>query len=514
MSSSLYGIYTSENSLAISQAAMDVINNNVSNMNTPGYSKQSVQLSEVSSLDPTNAAQVGSGAVLDAVTRNRDAYLDNSFRQANASSSYYSEYSTNATQMENTVNELGDTGGINSSLSTFYNDLSQLAANPSDATIRNTTVQNASTVATTFNNDATKLQNMRTSLVGDVNNPGTISQSKLSTDINALNSQLSQVASLNQQIALSTSQGENPNALLDQRDQALDTISQYIPINITTEKNNTVSVSLGSTQLINGNTQTGVLSVQQGDANNPSIVQITDNAGNIVFGNAYSAISSGEIGAILQLGGSDPSKLTISGMLGSLNTLANQFSNAVNTVQANGRYINNTSTPNQLSNNTSNPIDATQNLDPDPQSFFVTSDGSAAITAGNISVNSALVKNPGQIAAASISSGFNDTGDGSNALLMSQVQDQSIQALGGITTQGYITNMVGQLGTQSANLKNSNDTSSSILQQVTQRRDSVTGVSLDQELSDLVMYQKSYEASAKIMTTMSDNLTTIINMIR
>ena len=213
-------------------------------------------------------------------------------------------------------------------------------------------------------------------------------------------------------------------------------------------------------------------------------------------------MTSGKIGAILQMGGSDSAKLTIKDKMDALNTLATQFASAMNAVQTGGKYIDSSTTPQTLSVNI-------------PGDFFLDSANTTLnITAGNIKVNDALVSDPYQIAAGAVTSGPSETGDGSNALLMTQVRDkQDLIGLGGTTTQGYLTNMVGKLGTQSKNLQDNNDIKDNTLQQITTKRDSLTGVNLDEELTDLVRFQRSYEASAKIMTTLSQTLTTILNMI-
>ena len=516
MTSTLYGIYTAQRSIAINQAAMDVINNNISNMNTVGYSKEKVDISELSnspSSNPADASETGMGAAIDGISRNRDVFLDNSFRKSTTDQNYYKQYNDTAVNMESSVNELSGSS-LSSSLTAFYSGLSQLAANPSDYVTRSSLVQSAVSLTTQFNNTDSTLQTMRTGLVGDINNPSTLNSSKLGVDISDLNNKLSAVANLNSQINLATSQGTTPNALLDQRDILLDGISKYIPVTITNEKNNTATVTLGNIDLVKGSQQEGSFELKTGDINNPAVVQIKNDGGSPLSSDASSLITSGEIAAVLQAGGSDPNKLTVKGMMDSLNTLASQFAGAVNTLQTGGRYIDNSVSPNKLSDNLSNPLVLPgPGTNPDPVAFFTTSDLSGTITAGNIKVNDALVNNPYQIAAASLSGAASATGDGSNALLMSQAGDQSEAGLGGVTVQGFLTNIAGKMGTQAANIKDNFDLKDSVLQQVTQQRESVTGVSLDEELTDLVKFQRSYEASAKIMTTLNQNLTTIINMM-
>lgn len=517
MPSTLYSIYSSQRALSLNQAAIDIINSNISNINTKGYSKQRLEISSLVNNSPyqntLDASQDGMGAVIDGITRNRDVFVDASFRKETTDLNYYKEYSENAVNLENIVNEMGDTG-LNEALNDFYNALSQLSNNPGDYTTRSSLVQSAITLSTKFNSVYTSLTNTRTGLVGDASNPSTLDQSKLSISIEDLNNKLSSIADLNDKINLATVQGITPNSLMDARDRLIDSVSEYIPVNLTYENNNTVTISLGTMELVRGNDQKGVFSINVGDADNPSVVQIGDEDGNAYLTDAYSLFTSGKIAAILQAGGSDTDKLTVKGMIDSLNTLAEEFADAINTLQTGGRYIDNSSAPPyELSNNTSNPIDALLPLDADPEEFFIDSDASGTITAGNIQVNSTIVNNPYQIAAASATSGFDEIGDGSNALAMSQIRNDNRAGLGGATTQGYITDFIGRLGTQSKAVQDNYEIKESITQQISKKRDSITGVSLDEELADLVRFQRSYEASAKVLTVINQTISTIINMM-
>lgn len=503
MPNTLYSIYTAQRALAVNQAAIDVINSNIANMNTKGYSKQRIEISQLSSAsryaNPLDMAQENMGAIVDAVTRNRDVFLDNTFRQATTDVNYYKEYSDIAVQLENVVDELGDTG-LNKALNDFYNGLSQLAANPNDYVIRSNLVQNAVVLAEKFNDMYSDLQTARTNLVGDINNPSTLNESKLYLTAEDLNDKLNAVADLNHKINLSSSQGITPNSLLDKRDLLLDEISEYLPVNIKNESNNTTTISLGNVQLVSGGKRKGFFTVQMGDSNNPSILRIKNEAGSILSNNVYSSVTSGKIGAILHAGGSDSDKLTINGQITSLNTLAVEFTTAINDVQTNGKYIDGNTSPHELSNN-------------NPVNFFVDSDSSGIITAGNIAVDADILNDPYRIAAADLLADFDETGNGANALLMSQIRDMNITGLGSTSTSQYLVNLTGQLGIKSRNIQSNYEVKDNVLQYINQKRESVIGVNLDEELTDLIRFQKAYEASAKVLSAITKNLSIIMNMI-
>ena len=132
MTSTLFGIYNAQRALSLNQAVIDIINNNIANVNTPGYSKQRAELEQLTSGNisniPQNAAQDSMGAIIGEISRNRDAYLDNYYRGQNSELYYYDELQENANLIEDITNEL-DNLGINNALDEFYQSLSQLSAN-------------------------------------------------------------------------------------------------------------------------------------------------------------------------------------------------------------------------------------------------------------------------------------------------------------------------------------------------------------------------------------------------
>jgi flagellar hook-associated protein 1 FlgK len=502
---SLYGIFNATRSLSLNQAVIDIINNNISNINTPGYSKQRAELSQLTSGNvssiPQNAAQDSMGAIITQISRNRDLYLDNYFRSENSDFGYYKELKENSGIIEDLTNELNGTG-LNSALNEFYKALSQLSSSPEDFVSRSSTVQKAIELATKFNSMYNQLENFRTNLVGDYANPSTLDKSKLKLTSEELNSKLSSIANLNNSIILSTVQGTSPNYLLDQRDKLLDDISELIPIDITNESNGSVTLKLGNADLVRGSRQFGFFNVTAGNINNPSILQVQNDAGGAVVADAYSLVNSGKLGAILEIGGSDTLKLTIKSAMDNLTTLAQEISTALNNIQMNGQFINNSVTP-QVLTNTGIGL------------FFVDNLGSNTnITAGNIRVRQAIMDNPYLIAAASGTATASETGEGSNALLMSQIRSTLIATLGGSTTEQYITNLAGNIGSKASSIRDSYDLKDNISKQVSLKRESVIGVNLDEELTDLVRFQRAYEASARIFGVVDKNLQTIINMAR
>ena len=517
MSSSLFGIFNSQRALQLNQAAINLINNNIANINTPGYSKQRLELSQItlaSGNTGLSMTQAGAGAQIDSVSRNRDLYLDSYYRKENSNLSYYTELTESAQLVEDITNELSD-NGIGNVLNEFYDAAQQLSINPTDEVTRTNFVQRAIDVCTKFNQVSEQLNDFRASLVGDVSKPGSLLDSKINLSVNDLNTKLQQLADINKTISVTTADGITPNSLLDERDRILDDISGYIPITVTQGQNNLVTISLNGTDLVNGADKQGSFNIAANDADNPVVVKFKKNDGTTVT----PSITAGKIAAILDLGGSDSSKLTIKGILDKLDILANEFATQLNSIQkfSSVDSLDPTKVTSSMAMDKSS-----KTLTASTHSLFLNQDNEltasdALISAGNIRVNQKIIDNVFEIAAARITYLTTDpastaTGDGSNALNMSQFRNISTDALGNLTTEKFMSSTVGEIGTKISSIEDNMDSHTAIVDQIVSRRESAMGVNLDEELTDLVKYQRAYEASAKILSAIDKMLQQIINV--
>jgi|GEM_PF-1097320 len=531
MTSSLFGFYTSQRSLLVNQAAINIVSNNITNINTTGYSKQRLELSQQTLLttdcnDPLIASQSGIGSVIDTISRNRDVYIDSSYRTANSNYAYSTELYDNVSLIEDITNGLSDTG-LTAALTEFYTAAQDLNNDPSNTVVRTCFLQRALDVATNFNQAASQLTTIRTNLIGDVDDPNTLNVSKINLDCNDLNNKLKAVADLNKTISLATSQGTAPNSLLDERDNLLDEISEYIPITVTGGSNNSISISMNGTNLVTDSQQVGYFKYELKDTSvdgdwdtNPPVVKIQDVNGRDILKDASSKITSGKIGAILDVTSSDENKPTINNTLDNLNTLANEFASQINAIQTYSETddpaAGSTTKAMCIDNTGSTPVlkEATENI-------FLNNDTgtNSNITAENITINNALISDPTKIATARItyttasgpsSTDLAGTGNGNNSLLIVQLESKSLANLNNLTTEEYLNSVSSNFGVQVKSVESNLDSNDAILQQISTKRESTSGVNLDEEYTDLIKYQRSYEASAKIFDVMDKVLQTII----
>ena len=461
MPGTFFGIEIGRTGLAAAQVGQDVTGNNIANAGTTGYSVQSVNLvatdqiaSDDHSAVPVGEA-LGTGVAVSSIQRARDQFLDTQVRQATGTQNYQATLQGALTQVDAAFGEPSSTG-LNSALSTFFNGFQDLSNNPEDLGIRATTIQNGDALAQVFQGVQQRLTAVSATLTQHA-----------ATDVQALNDAATQIAALNVTIRQESAGGQPVNGLLDQRDLLLDKVSGLA--NITTQNNSdgTVNVSIGSQALVVG---TDPYAVTQSSLT------------------AHGDLTQGELAGLIA------GQSQVTAYQGQLNTLAASVASQVNAVHSGGAGL-----------------DGTTGLN-----FFTVTPGSEAST---LAVNPVLENHPEQLAAAALpappASPVPPQGDGSHAVLISglltKTDTTAGDALAGNTIQGFYQQTVSDAGGRAASATSASASAGAALTQLTQQRDSVTGVSTDSEMVNLLKYQRAYQASAKVVQTMDDMVGTLIN---
>jgi flagellar hook-associated protein 1 len=452
------GLQTALSGLEAAQAAIDTTGQNIANASTPGYSRQVVDMTEQTALtipslssDNGGGSQLGTGVTVADITRVRDTFLDSQYRSQNSQTSADNTNSTILGQAQAALNE-PTSSGLSAVMDTFWGGFNTYASAPNQDGSTQTIIGNGQAVADSLNTLAgqvTTLQSQVTQQYDTLTDP---TSGAVAGDAN-------QIAQLNTQIAQAQAAGINANDLEDQRDNAIDDLSQYSNVYTTTQSNGMVDVSFGNAATAAQNGTTDATPLVDGGTVNLS-QNLTD---------SNLSGSSGTLGALL--GQYDPNAAggtptgTLVNYMNSLNTVANQLVTSVN---------------NAIS--TADPQGATAPAFFDP----------SGTTAATISVNSSLSSSgtPYTAAEATAVSGLS----GGQA-------EQSYQA--------FVTQVGGDV--QSA--QNAQSTSQSLLTAISNQRQSVSGVSLDEEMTNLIQFQQAYQASARVMSTINDTFTSLLDMV-
>lgn len=225
MSGLLSTLNTAKSGMNVSQVAIQTTSHNISNINTPGYSRQRVNQSASSpySMPGKNsnfgAGQIGTGAQIDNVTRIRNSFYDYQYRSEShqyGSTSVKYEYFKN---IEGIFNEPSDTA-ISSSLNSFFNSWSELSKDPQSSGVKSVVIENGKYLSNSINSAFKRLESLE---------EGLDKQSEYIID--EVNSMLSQLDKLEKNIKIIQGSGKSPNDFLDQRDQLLDNLSFKLNIN-------------------------------------------------------------------------------------------------------------------------------------------------------------------------------------------------------------------------------------------------------------------------------------------
>jgi flagellar hook-associated protein 1 FlgK len=311
-----FGLSIAASGLSADSAELDTASNNLSNINTPGYAQEVVDLSPEAAAGPLGA---GRGVIVSSVSELTDAV----YASANVAAEGVQGAASAANQVMTSIQTVfpePSTDGLAAQLSTFWGDLSTLAANPNQAGAQETVAADADGLAESLNSSSTQLSELAASLQSGVGtgsgDGGTLAQA---------NSLLGQVAQLNQGIVAGDSGGQNVNTLTDERRAAVDQLAGLLGISTSTAPNGALTVNSGGVQLVSGD-----------------VAQTLVSTGSAATTNLGVATSSG---IALHIGGSIGASLTavnstLPGYQAQLSAVADSLAGSVNALQANGMAAN------------------------------------------------------------------------------------------------------------------------------------------------------------------------------
>jgi flagellar hook-associated protein 1 len=314
--SSIFGIDLS--ALQAFQQAIEVTSNNVANASTPGYDEESIELETAL---PQNAGgfAIGSGVNVTGVQR---AYNQAAATQLNTSQSTLSQLTSLQNYTSQIDNLFGTTaGGLSTALQTFYSGWSAVADDPTSTSAREALLGDANALAANLNSTSSQLQGLNS----DVN-------TRITADVNQINSIGTQISKLNAQVAQSNGLGQTPNQLLDQRDQLVSNLSQLVGVTTTSNSDGSINVYLGNGQPLVLDQNTYQLSTVPNQFNAAQLeVASTASAGASIS----SSITSGDLGGLL-----GARTQAIDPALNQLGQIATAVAQSANTQQASGLDLN------------------------------------------------------------------------------------------------------------------------------------------------------------------------------
>jgi len=457
-------------SLQVQQKGVQIAGQNLSNVNNSAYSRQRLVVQSSSSIDSSLGPE-GTGVEAVQIEQLRDTQLDSEIRDQHSVTGFLEAQQRALQGAENGLGSRIDTQVTSASgangvltgsslagdLSSFFNAFQTLST---DSTQRQGVIEAAKSLAGDFKQVNASLGTVRNSV-----------NAAMTTDVDKANKLLKSIATLNSQIVRAEARtGAAANDLRDTREQALSDLSKLVKPDIAEGSDGTLNLSISGTLLVSGSESLD--SLQTYDAG----------GGRMLVRAATSGTPLALTGGAIQ-GSIDVRDGTLATLQSDLDRLAGRLIDAVNTVHATGF-----------------------NLAGGTGTLFFTGTG-----AEDIAINASIVGDPSLIQGSGLAG---KAGNNTVALALADLRNQADPALGNRTPTGEYSRIVGGLGESISNA-NAHLTNAQLWAgTLDNQRQSVSGVSLDEEMADLVTYQKAFQASAQFVSTISDMMDQVLNMKR
>ncbi|MFC2947261.1 flagellar hook-associated protein FlgK [Virgibacillus sediminis] len=470
--STFHGLEMAKKALFTQQSAIHTTGHNISNANTEGYSRQRVNFEASSPYPPASRnrpqipGQIGTGVEAGSVERIRNQYLDVQYRGENGKAGFWEAKAGALSRMENILNEPSETG-LAHSMDQFWQSLQDLSVNPENTGARRVVMERGEAVAETFRYLSDSISGVRDDL-----------RHEMETTVDRVNSLASQIHEINQQVKQSETHGYTANDMYDRRDKLIDELSGILDISVSYDNSHASSkIADGIVSIdIKGNNGASLKLLEDGkDPANLSLKETEGGSMQVTVGGEPLGMngSSGSLSGMIKAHDEDARNLLVA-----LDNMAAGFVSEFNQVHKAGTDL-----------------EGEQG-----GSFFEISDG----TASSIKV---ALGDPNKIAA-----GLNGTaGDGANARNLADVFDRKLEGLDNKSVKGFYEAEIGKLGVEAQEANRMAENTDVLRSQVENQRMSVSGVSLDEEMSNMIKFQHAYNAAARSMTVTDELLDRIIN---
>lgn len=452
----LFGaIQVSLQNLSNMQTALSVVNENVANVNTPGYSRKRI-IYAPGPYEQRTFGMIGTGAEIERVESIRDLFLESRIGQEYQAKGFFEGQQFGVSQLE-TIVAATDGSGVPDQLSKFFDSFLELAGDPSSSSLRQVAITEGQQLAQRIRSSAARLD-----ALDEAN------RARVEDSVNTVNGLLNDIAKINVKLQPLLQQGLDGGPLYDERQQLLYQLNEEMSVQVSEDQSYNMVISTTSGRLLLMGTDVTGMSAQQTMDGMAILHEGTD---------ISSEINSGKMGGLL-----DFQKSTLASTRSALNSLAAELVATVNAAHQNG-------------------IDLDGNAGGD---FFTATAGNEART---ISV---ALTDFRKLAAAAPGTGV---GDGTNAQALADLRDLKVAGLDNETFGDYYSQIVFEVGMASKGIQSNLDLQDQILQQLENQRESVSGVSLDEEAVNLMQYQRSYQASSKLLQVLDELLKETLNIV-
>jgi flagellar hook-associated protein 1 FlgK len=455
--------------LLAAEMGLNVAGNNIANVNTPGYSRQRTVQGAIEPYADGAGVLIGRGVRIRSVEQVVDPLLDRRLRSLISDQRQAAVRSDQLERLASVLSDL-DEPSLADAVGAFFDAADALGRSPNGGAERETLLGAAKSVAAELNRRSTALGQLQRG-----------ADDRLVELVRQGNDVLQRIAALNVSIADAESTGQSANSLRDERETALKDLAKTLGIEVTEYPNGTVRVAAeNGVVLVDAGVVTRQLTTQASGNGIDGLplhqVGVADANGDLMP--LPGLFRRGEIAALLTVRDGDIPKAQAN-----LDTLAGALASAVNAVQQHAAAV----------DQDGNPTAAVP--------FFT------GTTAATIAV---AITDPRQIAAARST----QPGDNQNALALGDLRTASQAALGNTTFQGYLATEQARLGQDAAQAEAVARASTLLTDQVQAQRDAISGVNLNEELTNLLKAQRAFQAAARVISVADNVLGELMGIIR
>lgn len=441
--------------LNANQTGINVTGNNIANVNTPGYSRRRVQLTESNPLS-IGGHTLGTGVTVAGIQSFRDIFIQGRI-QAETGIAGRLTARRDALSPVQTALQGSENGGLQNAIAGFFGAFRDLEANPGSIPLRSLTAQRGANLANAFQSTRARLDDIRST-----------TDAQIRSTVDEVNSLSERVANLNQQIRAAEATGAEASGLRDQRDELVTQLSELAGARATENSDGSITLTIGEGRAIVAADKAFALDAQQV----PPLGLST-----IMLDGEPAVINEGAIAGLQDAINNTAAQID------DLDALAASVVQRVNQLHTSGTDLDGNAGTNFFNN-------------------------SGTVTAANISVNSVVAGDPRLIVASPLNPpAQTGTVAGSIANLLTDTNSTAGTRTGSFGS--IFSSMLADAGSQISSANNDLETQAAVLSQAIAQRDSVSGVSLDEEAIKLLQYQKAFEAAARFIKV-ADEMTQMI----
>ena len=448
--SRLYDI--SRSGLRTYQNAMTLTSQNIANSDNENYSRQKVS---VSSAKPEYNGKIsfGNGVKIGDVQRIQDTLTQSSLQKFTQSTSFFDKQTQYLTNIESVLNEPSEYG-LSNFINQFFDSWEQLSVNPLSQELRANVVNSAQKMSSKMKSVYDGISDVKNTIVKDANQL-----------VSVLNKQLEQLNTVNKQIKQTSLSGISNNDLLDERDRLLSEISDSVNVNISIDENNVANISVG-----------GVFAAGASVANQ----FIIERSGEKIYlktadGSSSVALTGGKLHAA-----TNTYNKMIPNFINDLDTVASAIMTSVNSIHQQGYTIHQP-----------------------PQSNIPLFDN---YSQGTLTINSQVLNDSNYLAVSM------DGSNGNNEIALQIAALKDAKLINGSSIMEKYSDFTNNIGSQKQFSEQNYESDNLVLQKLKEQKASVSGVSIDEEIANILKYQRAYDASAKLTRVADEMLRTLLNI--